>query len=125
MTTVSKLATFQGPAPAEVPFSATLLVRDTCLCLHVQRAARALDEVPVELREISSVTFAVASSRLEEAKDLIVAFRRRLSRILTSERPDTVYTFATQLFPALAAASPPSEAPVREKPRKKKKESRP
>ena len=26
----------------EVPFSTTLLVRDTCLCLHVQRAARTL-----------------------------------------------------------------------------------
>ncbi|HLG88474.1 MAG TPA: MarR family transcriptional regulator [Alphaproteobacteria bacterium] len=27
---------------SEVPFSTTLLVRDTCLCLHLQRAARAL-----------------------------------------------------------------------------------
>jgi len=26
----------------EVPFESTVLVRDTCLCLHVQRAARAL-----------------------------------------------------------------------------------
>jgi DNA-binding MarR family transcriptional regulator len=26
----------------EIPFSTTLLVRDTCLCLHAQRAARAL-----------------------------------------------------------------------------------
>ena len=26
----------------DVPFETTLLVRDTCLCLHVQRAARAL-----------------------------------------------------------------------------------
>ncbi len=26
----------------EIPYSTTLLVRDTCLCLHVQRAARAL-----------------------------------------------------------------------------------
>ncbi len=26
----------------EIPFATTLLVRDTCLCLHVQRAARAL-----------------------------------------------------------------------------------
>ncbi|MEI5617270.1 hypothetical protein WB403_50125, partial [Streptomyces brasiliscabiei] len=25
-----------------VPFETTLFVRDTCLCLHVQRAARAL-----------------------------------------------------------------------------------
>ena len=35
-----------GPVPAssepEVPFSTTLLVRDCCLCLHVQRAARVL-----------------------------------------------------------------------------------
>ncbi|KQZ33980.1 MarR family winged helix-turn-helix transcriptional regulator [Caulobacter sp. Root1472] len=28
--------------PLEVPFAATLHVRDTCLCLHAQRAARAL-----------------------------------------------------------------------------------
>jgi DNA-binding MarR family transcriptional regulator len=28
--------------PKDVPFETTLLVRDTCLCLHVQRAARAL-----------------------------------------------------------------------------------
>ena len=28
--------------PADVPFTTTLLVRDCCLCLHVQRAARAL-----------------------------------------------------------------------------------
>src|SRR3954451_614741 len=28
--------------PANVPFETTLLVRDTCLCLHMQRAARAL-----------------------------------------------------------------------------------
>lgn len=28
--------------PITIPFSTTLLVRDTCLCLHVQRAARAL-----------------------------------------------------------------------------------
>jgi DNA-binding MarR family transcriptional regulator len=27
---------------SEIPFSTTLLVRDTCLCLHVQRAARAV-----------------------------------------------------------------------------------
>src|SRR5579859_5122404 len=41
--------------PTHVPFETTLLVRDACLCLHVQRAARALarrfDEAlrPVEL----------------------------------------------------------------------------
>ena len=29
-------------APAPVPFSTTLFVRDHCLCLHTQRAARAI-----------------------------------------------------------------------------------
>src|SRR5215217_7875089 len=28
--------------PPGIPYETTLLVRDTCLCLHVQRAARAL-----------------------------------------------------------------------------------
>lgn len=28
--------------PVHIPFEVTLLVRDSCLCLHVQRAARAL-----------------------------------------------------------------------------------
>jgi DNA-binding MarR family transcriptional regulator len=30
------------PTPDDLPFATTLLVRDACLCLHVQRAARAL-----------------------------------------------------------------------------------
>jgi len=32
----------QMHAPAKPPFETTILVRDTCLCLHTQRAARAL-----------------------------------------------------------------------------------
>jgi DNA-binding MarR family transcriptional regulator len=28
--------------PADLPYATTLFIRDTCLCLHVQRAARAL-----------------------------------------------------------------------------------
>ena len=38
---MSKNAMGQEMDPA-LPFATTLLVRDTCLCLHVQRAARAL-----------------------------------------------------------------------------------
>ncbi len=30
------------PVPADIPFSTTLAVRDSCICLHVQRAARAV-----------------------------------------------------------------------------------
>src|ERR1044071_3393245 len=30
------------PGSSSLPYAITLMVRDTCLCLHVQRAARAL-----------------------------------------------------------------------------------
>jgi DNA-binding MarR family transcriptional regulator len=36
------MSTFQMQAPANLAFETTLLVRDACLCLHAQRAARAL-----------------------------------------------------------------------------------
>lgn len=36
------MSTLQMHAPAKLTFETTLLVRDTCLCLHAQRAARAL-----------------------------------------------------------------------------------
>ena len=53
---MSKVATQKGEkSQAQVSYATTLMVRDCCLCLHVQRAARALarrfDEVfrPLEL----------------------------------------------------------------------------
>ena len=36
------MSTTSETPTVEIPFSTTLLVRDSCLCLHVQRAARAL-----------------------------------------------------------------------------------
>jgi DNA-binding MarR family transcriptional regulator len=53
---MSKVATTKGEkSQAQVPYATTHVVRDCCLCLHVQRAARALarrfDEVfrPLDL----------------------------------------------------------------------------
>ena len=37
-----KFGAVSAGSVVEIPFSTTLLVRDTCLCLHVQRAARVL-----------------------------------------------------------------------------------
>jgi DNA-binding MarR family transcriptional regulator len=40
---MSKVATQKGAkSQAQVPYATTLMVRDCCLCMHVQRAARAL-----------------------------------------------------------------------------------
>ena len=38
----SRMSTFPMQAPANLAFETTLLVRDACLCLHAQRAARTL-----------------------------------------------------------------------------------
>ena len=74
---------------ARVPFAATLQVRDTCLCLHVQRAARALarrfDEAlrPAGLtNEQFSLMMALnrpAPPRMGEVADLLGADRTTLS----------------------------------------------
>lgn len=42
MSTAAPTNLFNPPDLQPVPFSTTLLVRDTCLCLYAQRAARAL-----------------------------------------------------------------------------------
>jgi DNA-binding MarR family transcriptional regulator len=52
-------------APANLAFETTLLVRDTCLCLHTQRAARALArrfDVALKPAGITSGQFSVLMS---------------------------------------------------------------
>lgn len=51
--------------PLQVPFAATLHVKDTCLCLHAQRAARALArrfDVALKRFDITSGQFSLLMS---------------------------------------------------------------
>lgn len=51
--------------PLQVPFTATLHVKDTCLCLHAQRAARALArrfDVALKRFDITSGQFSLLMS---------------------------------------------------------------
>jgi DNA-binding Lrp family transcriptional regulator len=75
---------------------------------NLDRAARALDDVPVELREISSMTLAVRRDRIAEAKAKIVQFQKAFDAEMSSDQPDQVYTLAVQFFPPLPAAKPKS-----------------
>jgi transcriptional regulator with XRE-family HTH domain len=66
----------------------------------LQMAIRALDEIPFEQRDQSSVTLAIPRSRLNEAKAKITAFRREFSRDL--QRPgerDSVYHLSISFYP--------------------------
>lgn len=69
---------------------------------HAQSLSQAiatLEEVPVELRDITSITMAIDTRKLGLAKDAIKDFRRRLSLLLEAGEADEVYNLNIQLVP--------------------------
>lgn len=70
--------------------------------LHKQmlkKAGDSLEEVDVELRDITSITMAIDPKRLAGAKQLITTFRRKLCEYLEQGDQRSVYAFNMQLFP--------------------------
>jgi uncharacterized protein (TIGR02147 family) len=65
------------------------------------KAMVAADEVPVEEREFSSHTFAIAKSALPEMKGLIREFQRQVARLSAQGEKDDVYVLGIQLFSVL------------------------
>ena len=67
----------------------------------LQKAVQALEDFPVEIRDQSSMTFAIDSRFLPEAKKHIQNFRRSITELLQkSENFDQVYQLSISLFPA-------------------------
>jgi uncharacterized protein (TIGR02147 family) len=63
-------------------------------------AAEKMESVPIEERDQSSMTMAIDSARIPEAKKMIKNFRRRLMRYLQSGKTkDDVYLLSISLFP--------------------------
>lgn len=59
-----------------------------------------IDITPLDLREYSSIIFAVQTSKIPEAKKLIKDFKMKLANLLEStEKSDEIYACAIQLFP--------------------------
>ncbi len=65
------------------------------------KALVAIDEVPVDARESSSLTFAVSRRQLPQIKAAIRDFQRQIARLSQSEEKDEVYALTIQLFPLL------------------------
>ena len=117
-------------ASGQIPFETTLLVRDACLCLHVQRAARALarrfDEAlkPVGLTNgqfsllmslnrpvpatMKSVANLLAMDRTTLTAALKVLERRRLLKVAVdpADRRGRLLTLTARGRRLLAAAVP-------------------
>lgn len=66
----------------------------------MELALAALDDVPKEEREISTLTFAIPASEMPALQDMVREFRGRLARwALTSRTADGVYQMNIQIFP--------------------------
>lgn len=85
------------------------LPSDSRLASHKEfllQAVKALDEVPEELRDISSTTMAVNPKKLPEAKRILHDFRRGLAAYLKDGPCDEVYSLHIQLIPVTKLSSP-------------------
>jgi uncharacterized protein (TIGR02147 family) len=65
-----------------------------------------LPKVPTEKRDVTSITLAVDSKKIKEAKNMIRTFRRKLAGFLSQGKKDEVYTINVQLFPLTKAKKP-------------------
>ena len=65
----------------------------------LKQAITALETVPVELRDISSITLAISLDKIQEAKQLIREFRRLCADRLETGKATEVYNLNIQFVP--------------------------
>ncbi|MFZ3231239.1 MAG: DUF4423 domain-containing protein [Pseudobdellovibrio sp.] len=66
----------------------------------LEGAIEALKNIPIEFRSQSSITMAINTNRLPEAKELIKNFRRDMGRLLSSTEPlDSIYQLSISMYP--------------------------
>ncbi|HEX7673733.1 MAG TPA: TIGR02147 family protein [Bdellovibrio sp.] len=65
----------------------------------LHEALRSLDEHDLDERDFSGITMAINVEKLDEAKEMIRAFRRKLCKFLETGKKTEVYTLRVQLFP--------------------------
>lgn len=70
---------------------------------NLKLVEHALDEIPVHLREISSMTLNIGPDQMPEAKKLIVDFKRKFSKKIECDQGDNTYTLGVHFYPASLA----------------------
>lgn len=64
----------------------------------IRKAQDSIESQPVSVRDISGLTIAVSEGKIEQAKKEIVNFRRKMAKLLESDRPTSVYQLNIQFF---------------------------
>jgi uncharacterized protein (TIGR02147 family) len=67
--------------------------------VSIQRALNCIDDIPSELRDISSITLAIDASKISVAREMIQKFRRELASVLEVGNKTEVYDLNVQLIP--------------------------
>lgn len=70
---------------------------------NLEKAAHALENVEVNLREFGSVTMAVNMKNLPRAKEILFQARKKIGALLEEGPTSEVYTLSFQLFPVTKA----------------------
>jgi len=65
----------------------------------LEHCIAAINDIEVELRDISAMTVVMDPSRMLEAKQMLKEFRRRFSTIMESGAKKEVYSLSIQLIP--------------------------
>lgn len=73
----------------------------------LNKAAWAMEKVPMEMRDQSSITMAIDSRRLPQAKEKIKTFRRQLMRYCQKpQKKDSIYQLMISFYPTSSALVP-------------------
>lgn len=65
----------------------------------MKRAIEALDDVPIEERDITSMTMAIDVRKIQEAKKRIREFRKDMAAFLEEGEATEVYSLNVQFIP--------------------------
>ena len=89
------------------PIRTTLDISSTAIRkYHIQNlnlAQHALENVPVEKREVSSITMNIDPDQMEQAKKMIVDFKRKFAKVMEKGDPQKTYTLTVHFFPSTLA----------------------
>jgi hypothetical protein len=86
-----------------LPFTTNVDIPSVSIGEHhrqsLEKAIVALEEVPVELRDYTTVNYVLDSSKIPEVKKIIQTFHRNLGKILPEKDATDVYRLNVQFFP--------------------------
>lgn len=99
------------PEPQRGPFSSLPTIQNSYLQMShkdtLKHVVSNLSDIPVEKRDISSITVAIDDSKIAEAKEMIRSFRRKLAGFVSEGKRNQVYTINVQLFPLTSVKNAP------------------